>query len=168
VHVRAAGPLALARPCDENVQVCGWLRRGNRTTGDRATPIPTRGDGTVRDTASDNPPEGLRVVRVDGSAGRSLTIELVGRLDIETTERFDRGIREAIARHPSRIVVDFRRVSHLDSSGLRTLILAQRAAEGHDVELCLVPGTSHVRRILRTTGVAGRFRLLEEPTRAES
>jgi anti-anti-sigma factor len=122
----------------------------------------------VRDRASDNPPEGLRVVRVDSRAGGSLTIELVGRLDIETTERFDRGIREAIARQPSRIVVDFRRVSLLDSSGLRTLILAQRAAEADGVELCLVPGSSQVRRILQTTGVAGRIRLLDEPTPPES
>jgi anti-sigma B factor antagonist len=107
------------------------------------------------------------VVRVDGPGG-SLTIELVGRLDIETTERFDRGIREAIARRPARVVVDFRRVTHLDSTGLRTLILAQRAASANDVEVCLVPGSSQVERVLRTTGVAARFRLVDEPMRAES
>jgi anti-anti-sigma factor len=122
----------------------------------------------MRDRQSDNPPEGLRVVRVDNPAVRSLTIGLVGRLDIETTERFDRGIREAIARQPSRIVVDFRRVSHLDSSGLRTLILAQRAAEADGVELCLVPGSSQVRRMLQTTGVAGRIPLLDEPPPART
>jgi anti-sigma B factor antagonist len=118
----------------------------------------------MRDPSDEFPFEGLRVVELDRPADGSVTIELVGRLDIETTPRFDTGIGEAIARRPAHIVVDFRRATHLDSIGLRALILAQRSAEAHGVELSVVPGSSHIRRILRTTGVANRFRLLEDPS----
>jgi anti-anti-sigma factor len=121
----------------------------------------------VRDPSEGIAPEGL-AVHVDGPEAGVVTIELVGHLDIETTDRFDQGIREAVARRPARVVVDFRQASYLDSSGVRALILAQREAGVRDVEMCLVPGSSHVRRILRTTGVAERFRLLDDPGRARS
>jgi anti-sigma B factor antagonist len=118
----------------------------------------------VREAADDTPRGTLQVIQGERPADGWLTVELVGRLDIETTGRFDHRIQEAIARRPERIVLDLRRVTHIDSSGVRALVLAQRAASAADVEVCLVPGASHVRRVLRTTGVAGHFRILDDPT----
>jgi anti-sigma B factor antagonist len=121
----------------------------------------------VGDVADDTLRGALKVIEGRHLAAGSLSVELVGRLDIETTESFDHGIREAIARQPVRIVVDLRRVTHLDSSGISALILAQRAAGADGVEVCLVPGSSHAHRILLTTGVAERFRLLDDAADAE-
>jgi anti-sigma B factor antagonist len=115
------------------------------------------------DAADDTSWGALKVIGGRRPADGWHVVELVGRLDIETTGRFDHGMQEAIARRPGRIVVDLRRVTHIDSSGIRALILAQRAATAEAVEVCLLPGSSHVRRILRTTGVAGHFRLLDDP-----
>jgi anti-sigma B factor antagonist len=122
----------------------------------------------VRDRADDSPPETLKVREEERPDDGSLMVELAGRLDIETTGRFDHRIRQAIERRPERVVLDLRRVTHLDSSGVRALVLAQRAASAVDAEVCLVPGASHVRRILQTTGVAGHFRVLDDPADAES
>ncbi len=100
---------------------------------------------------------------VVGGTGDIVTVELAGRLDLETSERLDRSIKQALVGRPRRVVVDLRRVTHLDSTGIRALILGQRTAGGRLVEMCLVLGSSYVRRILATTGVADRFRLLGEP-----
>jgi anti-sigma B factor antagonist len=121
----------------------------------------------VRDGADDNPQGSLKVREEERPGDGSLTVELVGRLDIETTGRFDQGIRQAIGRGPERIVLDLRRVTHLDSSGVRALVLAQRAASAADLEVLLVPGASHVRRILQTTGVAAHFRVLDDPAEVD-
>jgi anti-sigma B factor antagonist len=55
------------------------------------------------------------------------------------------------------IVVDLRQVCFLDSTGLRTLIVARRTAGARDARLSLVAGPPEVHRIFELTGTEPLF-----------
>lgn len=91
--------------------------------------------------------------------------ELEGSLDIATAPTVRAALLEAAEHGDHRIVVDLTRVEFLDSTGLGTLIGAQRRAkeEGGEVRLAVPEG--QILRLLRITGllrVFGVFSTLDD------
>lgn len=80
---------------------------------------------------------------------RIATIE--GEIDLATADGFEHALIEALA--AGDLVIDLSGCSFLDSSGVRALVTATRAAERLDRALALVHPAGPARRILELTGI---------------
>jgi anti-sigma B factor antagonist len=76
----------------------------------------------------------------------------VGELDLATRARLGQAIDEIRRSGVDRLILDLRRVSFLDSSGLRLALELYAAANGDGFDLELVPGPPQVQRIFERTG----------------
>jgi anti-anti-sigma factor len=93
------------------------------------------------------------------------SIEVSGEIDIATAPELMRRLHEMIDRHPGhRIDVDFTRVTFVDSSGLGTLVAAQKRARAAGGEV----GVTNLRPNLRTVfELTGLDKVLLTPADAE-
>jgi anti-sigma B factor antagonist len=80
-----------------------------------------------------------------------------GELDYETADVVQRTVMHCLEAGFSRIVIDLRKVTFMDSSGLRVLIEARRAAAERKIGLSVAPGPPGVQRVLKMTGTAALF-----------
>jgi anti-anti-sigma factor len=87
-------------------------------------------------------------------AGRH-TLALTGELDLDSANRLEEEVREVCA-SGSGLVIDLRKVTFMDSTGLRVLILAGMLCEEKGHELRIIPGEG----IQRTLEVSGLDRVL--------
>ena len=88
------------------------------------------------------------VVR-DASSAR---IAPVGELDLAARPQLERAIDELRRSGVDRLILDLRRVSFMDSSGLRLALDLHTAANGDGFKLELIPGPPHVQRVFELTG----------------
>lgn len=95
--------------------------------------------------------------------GDVMRIALEGELDLATVPELERAIDEARARGVDEIVVDLRALAFLDSSGLRSLVMADARAADEGWAFALVPGADPVHRVFEITRMAERLRFLERP-----
>jgi anti-anti-sigma factor len=93
---------------------------------------------------------GFRRRRDEDSAVLSVT----GAIDVATAPAFEREVFGALAEAPGALVIDLRRVNHLDSRGVHVLVRALRRARTSGVALsvCLQPG-GVIRRVLDLSGL---------------
>lgn len=76
-----------------------------------------------------------------------------GEIDISSAPQLDEAFEGVLAGGSDRVAVDLRGVSFMDSTGLRSLILAHRRLADGDGLLAVIPGTGSVRRVLEVAGV---------------
>ncbi len=101
---------------------------------------------------------GVEVQR-DGSAAHVIPR---GELDIATAPELDAAIAEATGTEGSRLVIDLRGLSFMDSTGLRVLVgAAERAREGN-LPLEIIRGTA-VQRIFEVSGLETVLPLVDAP-----
>lgn len=81
------------------------------------------------------------------------TLRLSGEIDVLAAPRLEEAIRRLPRDGQTAVVIDLSRVSFMDSSGLRTLLLAQKLASSQGFELSLVPGPAHVQSLFQMTGL---------------
>lgn len=103
-------------------------------------------DRRVRRGMTNPDDKGERVVRVLGS------------LDANTVNRFDRLMDDLLSKGADRIVIDLSQVDFFDSSGLRSLI-SVRARMGSRERFVLRGVSTSTKRILELTGLAEEFGL---------
>jgi anti-anti-sigma factor len=103
-----------------------------------------------------NQPFEIGVVRREGD----LVVSPSGEIDMATAPEVRRLVDE---RDPgvTRIVLDLRGVTFMDTSGLQLLIELDRGMQEAGVEFAAVPGPRSVQRLLDMAGLTGRLRLLE-------
>jgi anti-anti-sigma factor len=89
-------------------------------------------------------------IRKTVRAGRH-TLELTGELDLDWAPNLEETIREVSATG-SGLVIDLRKVTFMDSTGLRVLIVAATLCEEMGHELRIIPGED-IQRILEMTGL---------------
>lgn len=101
-------------------------------------------------------------VTVDGSwAPGSRSIKVAGELDSGTSEMLTEAFERTVEEHNlAELVLDLREVSFVDSAGMRTMILLQRAADDREVRLVMMPPPAQVTELLRIAGVADRISLV--------
>jgi anti-sigma B factor antagonist len=87
----------------------------------------------------------------------------VGELDLSTGATLDRRLRELHESGSGRLVVDLRRLSFMDSSGLRLLLRWNEAVRADGAELSLIAGPPEIQRVFETTGLLDRLRFVEPP-----
>ena len=80
-----------------------------------------------------------------------------GELDLETSARVQAQLAEQMDSGFRTLVLDLRAVTFVDSTGLRTVIEAQKAARSRGVGFALVPGPPQVQRLFELTGTSDLF-----------
>lgn len=96
-------------------------------------------------------------MKVTGESG-TLVVRVLGDLDVNSINRFDRLIEDLLARRPAKIVVDLSEVGFVDSCGLRSLIAARARMGTRDAFVLRSPRVA-TRRLLELTGLVDEFRI---------
>lgn len=96
--------------------------------------------------------------------GATAWVAPVGELDLDTAPRLDDEMTTVRAANPRRIVLDLRRLSFMDSTGLRLLIRWDGVAREEGFEFAIVPGSDVVQRVIRLTGMDDQLTVAEPPT----
>ncbi len=90
-------------------------------------------------------------------------VELAGELDVQGATMLDARLEDLIAEpEPSVIAIDLRRVEFLDSSGLRSVVMADAALRERGRSLALVRGSEAVQRIFAVTRMEERLRFVDD------
>lgn len=84
-------------------------------------------------------------------------IELAGELDLSGVERASEAFASALESDARAIVLDLRALEFLDSTGVHTILKAEREASEQNRSLVIVRGPRQVQRILEISGVAERL-----------
>ena len=97
------------------------------------------------------------------SAGDAL-ISLTGELDLSGAPPLEEEIARLVAEDGvRRVVLDLRELEFMDSSGLRTVALAERSLRGAGRELVLVRGRDAVQRVFSITRMDEHLTFVDDP-----
>jgi anti-sigma B factor antagonist len=102
------------------------------------------------------PPPKAFSVRTEQRGATAVVIP-TGELDIDTAPALERTLERALESGADRVVLDLRELEFLDSSGLRSLLLARRRAEDARKPFALVAGSHELERTLEIAGVHSIF-----------
>ncbi len=94
------------------------------------------------------------------TAGSTRVVSVEGEIDLATAPTVAAALaaRESAERA---LVLDLRDTAFLDSSGIRVLVEAHRAAARDGIPFTVVPGHAGIRELLETTGVAEHLDIAE-------
>jgi anti-anti-sigma factor len=106
---------------------------------------------------------GLETAEVEAG----MQVVLTGELDISSALGVESRLLELERLEPARLILDLRKVSFIDSTGLSMIINADGRARKAGRRLTIVSGEGVPRRVLRTVGLDDRLDVLtsmpEEP-----
>jgi anti-sigma B factor antagonist len=105
------------------------------------------------------PPPGRLGVRIETDGGE-VSLGLEGELDLASVGELERQLELALATNPQRVVLDLRRLSFIDSSGLRAIIHADTHAREQGAQLVLRPGGAAIQRVFELTGALNALHFL--------
>jgi anti-sigma B factor antagonist len=86
-----------------------------------------------------------------------------GEVDLATAHQLKESVAELLDSGFKRLVVDLRRVTFLDSSGIDALLTCDRAAAQHDAIMQVALGDARTRRTLEITGAIDYLNLVIQP-----
>lgn len=84
-------------------------------------------------------------------------IELAGELDLSGVGRVSEAFAVALDSGAQAIVLDLREVEFLDSTGVHTILKAERSASEAGRDFVVVRGPRQVQRIFEISGIADRL-----------
>jgi anti-anti-sigma factor len=90
-------------------------------------------------------------------AGARRTLVLTGELDMACAPVLDATLRRICIEPTEAVTLDLSGLTFMDSTGLRTVLLAKELCEQHDCELMLTPGSPQIQRLFEVTGLLGRL-----------
>lgn len=99
----------------------------------------------------------LTIEPIEGEGWTGLRVE--GEVDLATADRLETAVAEAMEGDGSRFVLDLTPVGFMDSTGIRVVVLAHRAAEEQGGELFVVTGDGPVRRVFDVAGLGSTLSL---------
>jgi anti-sigma B factor antagonist len=102
----------------------------------------------------------LNVTRTEDERGWTI-LSVKGEIDIATAGTLDEAVEQAITDGRTRIAVDLEGVSFMDSTGLRTLIVAHRRLVDIEGTLAVIPGSGPIRRLLEVAGVVDTLEIVQ-------
>jgi anti-sigma B factor antagonist len=122
-----------------------------------ADEVPAREDLVEREDRAG--PERFRVEVRSGRADGIVTP--VGELDLATAETLERVVGDVADAGAALLVLDLRRLSFMDCSGLHVLLRSQSRARRADARLVIACGPGQVRRLLTMTGADQGLEIVE-------
>ena len=84
-------------------------------------------------------------------------VTIAGEMDAATIDRLEAALEEATRDHELHVVVDADGISFVDSTGITTLVVAQRRLNRSRRRLALVTSGGQLSRALRITGLDHSF-----------
>jgi anti-sigma B factor antagonist len=85
-------------------------------------------------------------------------VRLHGRIDIDSSPTLRDRLLSLLEAHPAQVLrIDLLAVTHIDSSGVATLIEALRIARSHDTEVSLEGLEGRLLRLFQSTGILALF-----------
>ena len=78
---------------------------------------------------------------------------LIGRLDTNTSPRFEQKLFQAISEGAKNMVVDFKDIDYISSAGLRVILKAFKALQREDGRIMLCSMQDYVRQLFEITGI---------------
>ena len=78
---------------------------------------------------------------------------LIGRLDTNTSPRFEGKLFQAILEGSKNMVVDFKDIDYISSAGLRVILKAFKALDREDGQIMLCSMQDYVRQLFKVTGI---------------
>ena len=91
------------------------------------------------------------------SEGATAVVRLAGELDLSSAEQLDTSIAELCADGAERIVLEMAELHFMDSTGLRSLLVATELCEVNRCELLIGSTSMPVERLFSVAGVDGRL-----------
>jgi anti-anti-sigma factor len=91
-------------------------------------------------------------IRVAVADGR-YTVAVSGELDIVSAAKLEAVLLQISADSASAMRLDLSGLTFMDSTGLRTVLLAKELCDSHGFELSLVPGPPKVQRLFEVTAL---------------
>jgi anti-sigma B factor antagonist len=102
-----------------------------------------------------------------GEQGNATRVALSGDLDLSTAKRAEEAIEEAERSNPQLLIIDLRRLSFMDSTGLRVIVSADKRAKRSGRRTVIVQGPAAVRRVFEITRLDERLEIVDTPEEIE-
>jgi anti-anti-sigma factor len=103
------------------------------------------------------PTPGELVIRAEPAPDAAIVLTLEGELDLASAAKLEEELLSIEAGRPRRVVVDLAGLTFMDSTGMRTLALAQRRSLADNHELVFRRGPHQVQRVFELTGSMETF-----------
>jgi anti-anti-sigma factor len=116
----------------------------------------------ISENSSHNDERELEVV-VSGSGALA---RVYGRIDIDSSPVLRAALLKMLQAAPLEVTIDLSGVSHIDSSGVATLIEALKIARSNDAELKLQGLQGRLLRLFQSTGILPLFEGQQTPRQA--
>jgi anti-sigma B factor antagonist len=105
-----------------------------------------------------------RLVTEVSENGRSIAVALIGELDLSEASGVEETLSDIERRKPALLVLDLRRLSFLDSSGLRLILEADLRAREEGRRLSVVRGPEAVQRVFSISLLDKRLDFVDDPS----
>ena len=105
------------------------------------------------------PPESFRCE--SDRDGDRWWVRPVGELDLDTAPVLEQELTTARSAGAQHVVLDLRKLTFMDSTGLRLVIRWDTAAKADGFEFAIVPGVEVVQRVFRLTGMDEHLQVAE-------
>jgi anti-sigma B factor antagonist len=93
----------------------------------------------------------------EDSVGARHTLVLTGELDMAWSPALDATLRRLCTEGSEAITLDLSKLTFMDSTGLRAVLLARELCEQYSCEFLLIPGPPQVQRLFEVTGLLERL-----------
>ncbi|GAC1364168.1 MAG: hypothetical protein NVSMB32_06420 [Actinomycetota bacterium] len=131
------------------------------------SPLPSEPPAPDRRAAGDVPREPMQLLQIRTEGGPDCQyLRLIGELDMSSAPSLQEALSAAEAAAPPLLVIDLRRLTFIDSSGLHLLLGAQEWASHNHRRLTLIRGTSAVHTAFEITGLDKTFVFEPAPSAA--
>jgi anti-anti-sigma factor len=100
---------------------------------------------------------GIDVSHADGAC----VVRLTGEFDLAGVDAFEDELRRLPRPEERTLVLDLRELTFIDSSGLRSVVMADRRTRADGMRFVVVRGPERVNRVLDLTGVSERLELVD-------
>jgi anti-sigma B factor antagonist len=101
-----------------------------------------------------------------GRAGDTRWVRPVGELDLDTEPQLEEALAALREQGARRLVLDLRKLTFMDSTGLRLVIRWDSAGKEQGFDFAIVPGPDVVQRVIRLTGMEDQLTFAEAPAGA--
>jgi anti-anti-sigma factor len=99
----------------------------------------------------------IDVSHADGAC----VLRLIGEFDLAGVDAFEEELRRLPRPEERTLVLDLRDLTFMDSSGLRSVVIADRRTRADGMRFVVVRGRERVNRVLDLTGVSERLELVD-------
>ncbi|MGH2530002.1 MAG: STAS domain-containing protein [Actinomycetota bacterium] len=103
--------------------------------------------------------------QLEAEPGDIAHLEIEGDLDIAKAEELERQLLSMEESSPDTVVIDLRKVTFIDSSGLRLILRAEVRAQKAGRRLVLVRGPERVHRVFQVTRLDSRLQFIDDLAR---